>query len=390
MQRKIKVGVIGAGFIGPAHIESLRRLGFVEVVALATSREETAKAKAKALSIPKAYGHYQDLVQDEEVEVVQITSPNYLHFSQIKAALEAGKHVVCDKPLTITSQESRTLVEIAEKKGLVNAVTFNHRFYPLVQQSRALIQKGELGSLYFIHGGFHQDWLLYDTDYNWRVEKDKGGAVRAIGDIGTHWFDTVQFVTGLKVEAVFAELATFIPFRKKPRERIETFAGKELRPVDFEKVTVDTEDCGIVLLKFAGVSTRGVMTVSQISAGRKCRLFYEVSGERASISWDSEKANQLWIGYRDKPNEILLKDPALMDLSAKRFARYPGGHLEGFPDSHTQCNRVIYEYIREERYKKGIPPEFPTFKTGHEEQLLCEAILESHQRGEWVKVDYSR
>jgi len=389
LQEKIKVGVIGAGFIGPAHIESLRRLGFVEVVALATSREETAKAKAKALSIPKAYGNYQELLQDEEVEVVQITSPNYLHFPQAKAALEAGKHVVCDKPLAINSRESKILVELAKSKGVVNAVTFNHRFYPLIQQSKALIQKGELGSIYFIQGGFHQDWLLYNTDYNWRVEVDKGGAVRAIGDIGTHWLDTIQFVTGLKVEAVFADLGTFIPVRKKPRAQVETFAGKELKPTDYEEVPVTTEDCGIVLLKFVGSSAKGVMTVSQISAGRKCRLFYEIFGAKAGISWDSEKANQLWIGYRDKPNEVLLKDPALMDSSAKKFARYPGGHLEGFPDSHTQCNRAIYEYIREEKYKKGVPPDFPTFQTGHEEQLLCEAILESHRRGEWVKIDYS-
>lgn len=389
MQEKIKVGIIGAGFIGPAHIESLRRLGFVEVVALATSREETARSKAKALSIPKAYGDYQDLIKDEEVEVVQITSPNYLHFPQAKAALEAGKHAVCDKPLTINSRESKILVELAREKGVVNAVTFNHRFYPLVQQSRAMVQQGSLGFLYLIQGGFHQDWLLYDTDYNWRVESDKGGAVRAIGDIGTHWLDTIQFVTGLKVEAVFADLGTFMPIRKKPKAAVETFAGKELKSPDYEEIPIDTEDCGIVLLRFVGVNTKGVMTVSQISAGKKCRLFYEVFGATAALSWDSEKPNQLWIGYRDKPNEILAKDPALMDPSAKKFARYPGGHGEGFPDSHTQCNRTVYEYIRKEKHKKGIAPDFPTFQTAHEEQLLCEAILESHRRKEWIEVHYS-
>ena len=386
MQEKIKVGIIGAGFIGPAHIESLRRLGFVEIVALATSREETARSKAKALSIPKAYGAYQELIKDNEVEVVQITSPNYLHFPQVKASLEAGKHVVCDKPLTMNSQESKILVELAKKKNVVNAVTFNHRFYPLVRQSKALIKQGSLGSIYLIQGGFHQDWLLYDTDYNWRVEKDKGGPVRAIGDIGTHWLDTIQFVTGLRVEAVFADLGTFISTRKKPKGQVETFAEKELKSTDYQEIPIDTEDCGIVLLKFVGINAKGVMTISQISAGRKCRLSYEIFGAKAGISWDSEKANQLWIGYRDKPNEILIKDPALMDPSVKKFARYPGGHLEGFPDSHTQCNRTIYEYIREEGYKKEIPPDFPTFQTGHEEQLLCEAILESHQRREWIKV----
>jgi len=386
MREAIKVGVIGAGFIGPAHIESLRRLGFVEVVALATSREETAKTKAKALSIPKAYGNYMDLIEDKDVEVVQITSPNYFHFPQAKAAIEAGKHVVCDKPLAVSSEESKILVELAKEKGVVNAVTFNHRFYPLVQQSKALVEKGTLGPIYFIYGGFHQDWLLYDTDYNWRVERDKGGPVRAIGDIGTHWLDTIQFVTGLKVEAVFAELSTFIKIRKKPKREIETFAGKEIKPEEYEEVSMETEDLGIVMLRFSGVDTKGVMTVSQISAGRKCKLFYEISGAKAALAWDSERANELWIGYRDKPNEILPKDPALMDPEVKKYARYPGGHLEGFPDSHTQCNRAIYEYIRDEKYKKEIPPDFPTFETGHEEQLICDAILESHEKGQWVKV----
>jgi predicted dehydrogenase len=390
MKERIKVGVIGAGFIGPAHIESIRRLGFVDVVALATSKEETAKSKAEALSIPKAFGSYEDLLK-EDIDVVEITSPNNLHFPQAKAALEGGKHVVCDKPLTMSSRESKTLVELARKTGLVNAVTFNHRFYPLVQQSKALIQGGDFGSIYLIQGGFHQDWLLYDTDYNWRVLSQEGGEARAIGDIGTHWLDTVQFVTGMKIEAVFADLATVIPVRKKPKGSIETFAGKELKPSDYTEVPIDTDDLGIVLLKFAGSDTKGVMTVSQVSAGRKCRLYYEVYCENGAVSWDSETPNQLWAGYRDKSNEILIKDPALMAPEAKPAARYPGGHGEGFPDSHTHCARTIYEYIRDERHRRGEVPEvppFPTFKDGHNEQLLCEAILESNRKGKWVFVSY--
>jgi len=292
----------------------------VEVVALATSSEETAKAKAKALSIPKAYGDYRDLIEDDEVEVVQITSPNYLHFPQAKAALEAGKHVVCDKPLAVNSEESRTLVDLAKKKKLVNAVTFNHRFFPLVQQSKALIQKGALGSIYLIQGGFLQDWLLYDTDYNWRVEASKGGKLRAVGDIGTHWMDTIQFVTSLKIESVLADLATFIPLRKKPRGKVETFAGKEIKKmVEYEEVKVDTEDLAIVLFKFADSQARGVMTISEVTAGRKSRLFFEIYGSTSALAWDEERANELWIGYRDKPNEILPKDPALIDESVRKI-----------------------------------------------------------------------
>jgi predicted dehydrogenase len=387
LKEKIRVGVIGVGFIGPAHIESIRRLGFVDIVAIATSSEETAVPKAKALSIPKAYGNYLDLISSD-IDVVQITSPNYLHFPQAKAALEAGKHVVCDKPLVMSSDESRVLVDLARKKGLVNAVTFNHRFYPLVQESRAMIKQGKLGSLYLVQGGFHQDWLLYDTDYNWRVEAKEGGKVRAVGDIGTHWLDTIQYVTGLKVQAVFAQLRTVIPVRKKPKGSVETFAGKELKPADYEEIPIDTDDCGVIMLKFEGAETLGVMTVSQVSPGRKCRLFYEIYGSSAGISWDSEMPGQMWIGHRDKFNEIFIKDPALMDPVSRTSARYPGGHQEGFPDSHTHCERTIYEYIREEKHKSGAEPDFPTFQAGHEEQLICEAILESSKKKEWVEVKY--
>ena len=243
------------------------------------------------------------------------------------------------------SKESGILMELAEKKGLVNAVTYNHRFYPLVQQSRAIIEGGSLGPIYLIQGGFHQDWLLLDTDYNWRVEAKEGGEARAIGDIGTHWLDTVQFITGMKIESVFASLGTVIPVRKKPKGSVETFAGKQLKPTDYVEVPIDTDDLGIVLLKFRDVDTKAVMTVSQVSAGRKCRLHYEIYCAKGAVAWDSETPNQLWTGFREKANEVLVKDPSLMAQEARPSARYPGGHGEGFPDSHTHCARTIYEYI---------------------------------------------
>ncbi|MBN2323337.1 MAG: Gfo/Idh/MocA family oxidoreductase [Spirochaetes bacterium] len=385
MKDKIRVGMIGAGFIGPVHVESIRRLGFVDVVALATSTEETAKAKARALSIPKAVKSYEELLK-EDIDVVEITSPNRLHFPQAKAALEAGKHVVCDKPLAMDSKESGALVKLAKKTGLVNAVTYNHRFYPLVQESRAVMQENKFGPVYLIQGGFHQDWLLYDTDYNWRVEAKEGGQARAIGDIGTHFLDTIQFVTGMKIKAVYAQLQTVMPVRKKPKGSVETFAGKELKPSDYTKIKIDTDDLGIVLLSFEGSDAKAVMTVSQVSAGRKCRLYYEIYCANGALSWDSETPNHLWTGYRDRQNALLVKDPSLMSAPAKPSARYPGGHGEGFPDSHTHCARTIYEYIRAERFKKGEKPPFPTFEDGHTEMLLCDAILESNRKKKWVNV----
>jgi len=386
--RKIRTGIIGAGFIGPVHIESLRRLGFVEVVGVATSSRESAIKAKDNLYIPKSYDDYKQLVNDDDIDVVQITSPNYLHFAHAKAALEAGKHVVCDKPLTVNSREAKTLVDLAEKKHLVNAVTFNHRFYPMVQQMKSMIQRGEIKSPYIISGGFAQDWLLCDTDYNWRVESDKGGKLRAVGDIGTHWLDTAKFVTGLKVKSLFADLATFIPVRKKSKANISTFSAKDTKPTDFDEISVDTEDYCAVLLKFFDCNARGVMIISQVSAGKKCSLTLNIFGSKSSMAWDSERANELWIGYRDKANELLIKDPSIMDARAKKYARYPGGHGEGFPDSHTQCNRTIYEYIRDEKFKEDNKPDFPTFRDGYEAELICDAIFESNQKNKWVDIAY--
>lgn len=378
----IRVGVIGAGFIGPAHIESLRRLGYVEVVALATSSRESAERKAAALFVPRAYGDYRELVQDPEVDVVQIAASNVHHYPAARAALEAGKHVVCDKPLAMTSAESAELVRLAERSGLVNAVTFNVRFYPVLQHARALIRRGELGPVYLVHGGYWQDWLLLDTDYNWRVEVSQGGAARAIGDIGSHWLDLAQFLTDLPVRGVLADLTTFLPVRRKPARPLETFTTADVERVS---VRVETEDAASVLLRL-GDTARGVMTVSQVSAGRKNRLVIEVNGARGSVAWDGERPNELWTGHRDRPNEVLIKDPALLAEEARSYARYPGGHAEGFADSHTACNRAIYEYIRAGGRRSGRAPDFATFADGHRENVLAERILVSHRERRWVEV----
>lgn len=380
--RPIRVGVIGAGFIGPAHIESLRRLGYVEVIALAGSSQESAERKAAELYVPKAYGDFHDLISDPEVEVVDISAPNIYHYPAAKAALEAGKHVVCEKPLAMTAAESAELVELADRTGLVNAVTFNVRFYPLLQQARVMIRRGDLGSIYAVHGGYWQDWLLLETDYNWRVEASLGGDLRAVGDIGSHWLDLAQFLTGQPARRVFAELSTFLPVRQKPTRPIETFSTAEVERL---AVQMETEDAASVLLHL-GDRTRGSMMVSQVSAGRKNRLFIEVNGSRGSLAWDGEHPNELWIGHRERPNEILIKDPNLLDEEARRFARYPAGHAEGFPDSHLAINLAIYDYIRAGGRASGREPDFPTFADGHRENVIAECILQSARSERWVEV----
>lgn len=378
----IRVGVIGAGFIGPAHIESLRRLGYVEVVALAGSSQESAERKAAALFVPKAYGNYLDLIRDPDVDVVDISAANVHHYPAAKATLEAGKHVVCEKPLGMTSAESAELAALAERSGLVHAVTFNVRFYPLVQHARAMIRRGDLGTVYLVHGGFWQDWLLLDTDYNWRVEAGQGGVLRAVGDIGSHWLDLAQFLTGLPVRSVLADFATFLPVRQKPLRPLDTFSTAE---VERMPVTMETEDAATVLLRL-GETARGAMQVSQVSAGRKCRLAIEVNGSRGSLAWDGERPNELWIGHRDRPNEVLIKDPALLDESARPYARYPGGHDEGFADSHTAINRAVYDYIRAGGRASGRAPDFPTFADGHRENVIGDSILTSAREARWVDV----
>jgi len=378
----IRVGVIGAGFIGPAHIESLRRLGYVEVVALAGSSQERAERKAAELSIPGAYGDFYDLIRDPDVDVVDISAPNVYHYPAAKAALEAGKHVVCEKPLGMTSGESAELVELAKRSGLVNAVTFNVRFYPLIQHARAMVRNGELGAIYSVHGGYWQDWLLLETDYNWRVEAEQGGRLRAVGDIGSHWLDLAQFITGRSVERVLAELETFIPVRQKPARPLETFSTADVERVPAH---METEDAAMIMVHLED-GARGMFQVSQVAAGRKNHLYMEVNGSKASLAWDGERPNELWIGHRERPNEILIKDPALMHAEAAQIARYPAGHDEGFDATHTAINRAIYDYIRAGGRSSGREPNFPTFEAGHLENVIADCILESSRDQRWVDV----
>lgn len=386
MAKKFKVGVIGVGFIGPAHMEGIRRIGF-DVVAIAEATQESAEQAAERLLVPKAYGDWKDLIADPEIDVVHIASPNFLHYEHAKAALEAGKHVVCEKPLAMTSEESGELVRIAKDKQLVNAVNFNIRFYPLVHEAKARIENGELGAkLYIIQGSYLQDWLLLDTDWNWRLEPELGGELRAVADIGSHWMDLVTFITGTRIQSVFADFKTFIPIRRKPKKKIDTFGGKLEVDLEYEEKPIHTEDYAAVLIKFEN-GVRGVMTVSQVSSGRKNRLFFEINGSKSSLIWDSEIPNQLLIGHRPEPNQLLIKDPSLMSPSAQWTASYPGGHTEGFPDTFKQLQTAVYKYISAEDF--SVKPDFPTFVDGHNTILVDEAILKSAKENCWVDIKYT-
>ncbi len=380
--KPLRVGVIGSGFIGPAHVEALRRLG-IEVAALAGNGAERATEKARALHIERSYGSAEAMMAQPDLDVIHITSPNHLHHRHAKAALLANKHVVCEKPLAMNGRESSELVKLAADKQRVNAVNFNIRFYPLSHQARALVKNGELGDIYIVQGSYLQDWLLLSTDWNWRLEPELGGDMRAVADIGSHWIDLTTFITGMKIESVFADFKTFLPVRKKPARPVETFTGKLQTATEYVERPIHTEDYATVLIRYEG-GARGVMTVSQVSAGRKNRLYYEIDGSNSSIAWDGERPNELWIGHRDRANEHLLKDPALLLPEARPLASYPGGHNEGFPDTFKQLYSAIYRYLAVGNF--NATPDFPTFEDGHRALRVGEAILRSAREGRWVSV----
>lgn len=381
--KTIKAGVIGTGFIGPAHVEALRRLGFVEVVAVAERGQELAQAKADELSIPKAYGDYHDLLADPDVQVVHNCTPNHLHFAVNKEIMAAGKHVVSEKPLAMDSGESKELVRLAAEAGVVNAINFNYRYNPLVQQARQMCLSGEVGRVLAVQGSYLQDWLLKETDWNWRLVPELSGKSRAVADIGSHLCDLVQFITGMKIVRVMADLQTLHPTRKRPKVEVATYSGQDARAADMEDVPIGTEDYGSILVEFDS-GAHGVMTVNQCAAGRKNRLYYEVDGANCALAWDQERPNELWIGHRDRANEVMMKDASLMHPAAREYAHYPGGHNEAYPDAPKNLFRNVYGFIAGRR-EGG---DFATFQDGHNEIAICDAVLASNAERAWTEVQY--
>ncbi len=375
----ISSAVIGTGFIGTVHIEALRRIG-VRVAGILDASPDLGRRRAADLGVAKAYGSLEELLADD-VQVVHVTSPNELHHPQVRQILAAGKHVVCEKPLAMSSAESAELVGLAADSGLVNAVNFNIRWYPINQHVASFVREGGLGDVRMVTGHYFQDWLLYDTDWNWRLEADQGGALRAVGDIGSHWLDLTSFVTGLHIEAVMADLTTFIPVRRKPAGEVVTFSTE--RAADTVPVEIRTEDTASILLRFEG-GARGSVDISQLSAGRKNSLTYQIDGSSSAVAWDSEQPDSLWIGHRDRPNELLLRNPALMNAAGTAAARLPGGHVEGFGDTFGAVFSAVYDDVLAGR--PSSTPRYANFAAGHEEMLIGDAVLESARAGTWVKV----
>jgi predicted dehydrogenase len=379
--KKIKTAIVGTGFMGKVHAEQVRRLGTVEIAAVVGSRPERAKSFAEANGIPIATDKLQEVLDNPEIAAVHICTPNVDHFPQSLAAIEAGKAVLCEKPMTTTVDEARQLVAAAKARNAINCVQHNLRYYPVLQQARQMIAHGELGDILIVQGTYSQDWLLYETDWNWRIDTAENGQLRVMGDIGSHWMDMIQHLTGLSITAVCAELATFHKTRKRPKGSVETFSGKKASAHDTEDFAVDSDDFGSVLLHL-GDRARGAYTVSQMSAGRKNRFFIEIFGTKAGLSWNQEQPDTLWIGHRNEPNQIIIKDGSLFYPEAAKFADLPGGHSEGYDDSHKQVFKNFYARIAD----PSVPIDYPTFEDGLHGMILLSKVAESSQKKAWVEV----
>jgi predicted dehydrogenase len=380
--KPIRTAIFGTGFMGRVHLEALRRVEFVEVAAITGRNKAAAQKLGAGYNVPYLDAHA--ILSDPSIHAVHICTPNAQHFSMAKDALLAGKHVLCENPLAITSGDATELISLAAQKELRACVCHNLRCYPMVQQMRWMREAGDLGEILVVQGSYLQDWLLYDTDWNWRVDSKTGGSLRCMADIGSHWFDAAEHITGLRVTSLCADLQTYHPTRKQPKHSIETFANKTLGVDDYIPTAVDTEDFGAVVFRM-GDRARGSMTASQVSAGRKNRLSIEIYGTKAGVAWSQERPDELWIGHRDSPNQIIIKDPALLKPEARAFADLPGGHSEGYDDTFKQLFRRFYTSIAD----PSAIVDYPHFSDGLRQLLILEAEWKSHSTRAWIDVPTS-
>jgi predicted dehydrogenase len=378
---RFHTAVFGTGFVGRVHLEAIRRLGFVHVTAIGESEIEKARRLADEFHVEHAEADYHKVLADPAVDSVHICTPNALHFPMAQAALEAGKHVLSEKPLATSSVEAKKLAALAQAKKLRNCTCHNLRYYPMVQHMRRMREEDELGEILVLQGTYSQDWLLYDTDWNWRIDSKSNGPSRCMADIGSHWCDMAEHVTGQRITSLCADLQTFHKTRKRPKGSVETFAGKILTPDDYVQVPLDTEDFGAVMFRM-GDRTRGCFTASQVNAGRKNGLSIEIYGSKASVAWNQERPDELWIGQRNSPNQVIVKDPSLLKASARSYADLPGGHSEGYDDTFKQVFRRFYQSIAD----PSADPQYPTFADGLRGLQLVEAELASSQQHGWVDV----
>jgi predicted dehydrogenase len=385
---KLGMGLVGPGFIAAHHLDAVRRLGDVDIIGIAGSSLDSAKKRARELGVAHTYASYREMLADPAVQVVHNTTPNHLHKEISLAALRAGKHVISDKPLAASVQESRELFDAARDAGVANVVTFNYRGHALVQQARAMIAKGKLGVPVLVHGRYLQDWLTDERTYSWRLDPKQGGASSALGDIGSHWCDLAEHVTGARITAVLADLHTAVPVREAPLASAKAFA-KQSKSAQRRKITITSEDLACVLLRFDN-GARGSLVVGQVLPGHKNDLRLEVNGRLASLAWQQEQPNELWIGHYAQANNLLTRDPALLDASARGYAHLPAGHPEAWADAFRNLIADAYTWIRKGGTPDTKPAALPSFADGYRNSLVIDAMLRSHAAGGvWQNVEDS-
>ena len=371
----LRVAIAGAGFIGAVHAHAVRAAGGT-VVGVAASTPERSRDAAARLGAQRSYDRAEDAAADPEVDVVHVCTPNHLHAGLAERALEAGKHVVCEKPLATTVEDARRLAGLAEGSPLCAAVPFAYRYYPTAREARHRIATGESGAVHLVHGTYLQDWLLSPDDDNWRVEARLGGASRAFADIGSHWCDLAEFVTGHRITRLSARTTTAVPERVHSESR-EAFArgngGGRTR-------SVQTEDAVVLQFETDG-GALGSAVISQVSAGRKNRLWLEVDAAEQALVFEQEDAEQLWIGRRDE-SVIVRRDAALLSPPAARLAVLPGGHPQGYQDCFNLFVADVFEAVRSGEAPDGLPG----FGDGLRAVQITDAVLESARGERWVDV----
>ncbi len=373
------MGLIGPGFVAQHHIDAVRRLGDVDVVAIAGSSQASADAKAREYKVDRAYGDYHALIADPAIQVIHVTTPNHLHLPVTLAAIAAGKHVISDKPLALNPEEGRRLRDAAVAAGIAHVVTFNYRGNPMVEQARLMVAKGDLDKVSFVHGHYLQDWMTDPNVFSWRSDPAKGGASSALGDIGSHWSDLAEHTSGLRIRSVLADLTTVVPVRYSAGASAEAFSqgsGDAART----PVRVSSEDLASVLLRFEG-GAKGSFSVGQILPGHKNDLQFEINGLAGSVSWKQERQNELWIGRHDGPNGVMAKDPSLVLPGVRPYVHLPGGHQESWADAFLNVIREAYAWIAAGAAAETKPAMLPTFEDGYRSTCVVDAMLKSHAAG---------
>lgn len=373
MVATLGVAIIGAGMMGEVHARSSRMAG-ARVMGIAASSEGRAQQAAERLNIGRFYASPDDAINDPNVSVVHVCTPNASHFSLAMAALSAGKHVICEKPLATNARDAEALANAARASGKIAAVPFVYRYHPMIREARALVQDGSVGALQLIHGSYLQDWLLGQTDSNWRVDAAVGGPSRAFADIGSHWCDLVEWVTGQRFEEVVASLQTTVATR--PAGTVKSFtAAAPGGPTQ----TVSTEDIAGALLRTSG-GVLATLTVSQVSAGRKNRLWFEIDGARSSLVFDQEEPERLWVGDRDGAR-LYVRDPSRGSAEQRRLATLPAGHAQGYAQCFEAFVADTYAVIQGEE-REGLP----TFDDGWRSARIVDAVLASSKARAWVRI----